>query len=165
VDVPVLTEVVLEQQVNRRRTGNIWCANVALDEGCPGCTDGVLPMFGMLDYRASKLFTLIASPFYFLIWIISCFVLPVVVCVVTILKIEQFVSNPLLQLLVCYSAVEIVTFVWLFVGRLIWKITTSIFYLLVDPIPTNGRTQQEANARLLLLIVVSIRFATIKVSP
>jgi hypothetical protein len=103
-------------------------------------------MFGMLDYRAHKLYALLHFPFGFFIWIITIIILPLAVYFITIVSIQTTIPNRMAQLLLSLVALEIASICWFFIAKLIGLIPTVVFNFFIDPLPADGRTRDQAQA-------------------
>jgi hypothetical protein len=100
-------------------------------------------MFGMLDYRAHKLYWVLTKPWFFFIWIINLALIGGAFLIGT----EKF-ANPLVQLGAALLALEIM-------GGIFWAVTQSffwcadrLFFFFIDVVPAEGRTKEEALAVL-----------------
>ena len=97
-------------------------------------------MFGMLDYRANKLFLIIFGiPWFFLRWI-AILGLPFLYYGIGL----TLVDNRLLQVGVSLVSLFIGELIWLLIVTYIDKLFMFLFNLLVDVIPADGRTKEEA---------------------
>ena len=98
-------------------------------------------MFGMLDYRAHKLYFLIFFIPISLLTLFSLFALPLINY-----SIGFFLSDVrVLQILISLVSLFVLEIVWLlFIFGFISKLFQFIFELFVDVIPHDGRTKEEA---------------------
>ncbi len=97
-------------------------------------------MFGMLDYRAYKLYWLIGLPFR----------IALKLCFFTIIAIGIFIArwtefNPWIQVVVGYGAFELIAIIFLVLWLLLitWPVETAFFWT-VDVIPSRGENIEEA---------------------
>jgi hypothetical protein len=97
-------------------------------------------MFGMLDYRAHKLFWLVTFPFR-LIARLAFFV--IVVIAILIARWTEY--SPLIQIVVAYVTMEAIAMVFVALWALLvsWPIQ-KIFFWLVDVMPSRGENDEEA---------------------
>jgi len=97
-------------------------------------------MFGMLDYRAYKLYWLIGLPFRIVLRILFFIVIAIAI------GIGHWTGYPILvQIVVAYIAMEIIAIV---VG-LVWTLLIvmpleKIFFWLIDVVPSRGKDTEEA---------------------
>lgn len=99
-------------------------------------------MFGMLDYRANKLFLIIFGiPWFFLRWI-AILGLPFLYYTIGL----SFVENRLLQIGVSLISLFIGELIWTIIVTYIDKLFMFLFNLIVDVIPADGRSKEEALA-------------------
>ena len=97
-------------------------------------------MFGMLDYRANKLFLIIFGIPWFLLRWIAILGLPFLYYGIGL----TLVDNRLLQVGVSLVSLFIGELIWLLIVTYIDKLFMFLFNLLVDVIPAEGRTKEEA---------------------
>lgn len=97
-------------------------------------------MFGMLDYRANKLFTLLFGlPMLLLSWAYT-FGAPFLYYGIGLMLAE----NRIFQILISILALILFEIVWALVFPQINKSLMFVFNLIVDVIPADGRTSEEA---------------------
>jgi hypothetical protein len=97
-------------------------------------------MFGMLDYRANKLFLIIFGiPWFILRWI-AILGLPFAYYAIGL----SVADNRLLQIGASLIILFIGEIIWLVIVTYIDKLFMFLFNLIVDVIPADGRTQEEA---------------------
>ena len=97
-------------------------------------------MFGMLDYRANKLFLIIFGiPWFILRWI-AILGLPFLYYGIGL----TLADNRLLQVGVSLVSLFHGELIWLLIVTYIDKLFMFLFNLLVDVIPADGRTKEEA---------------------
>lgn len=102
-------------------------------------TKGVA-VFGMLDYRANKLFLIIFGiPWFILRWI-AIIGLPFAYYAIGL----NLSDNRLLQIGASLVALFIGEIIWMIVVTYIDKFFMFLFNLFVDVIPADGRTKEEA---------------------
>ncbi len=127
-------------------------------------------MFGMLDYRAHKLYLLIFFIPIFLLTLFSLFALPLIYYSIGFYFAEERVFQILISLISVF-VFQIVLFLFICISFLIDnklflidKLFLFIFELFVDVIPHDGRTKEEAQ-----MVVYSgnkaIRFLAIAKHP
>lgn len=98
-------------------------------------------MFGMLDYRAHKLYIILFFIPNLVLVLFSMFGLPLINYSIGL----AFADERIYQILVSLVAVFIVEIIWLvIVFAFISKAFQFIFELFVDVIPHDGRTKEEA---------------------
>lgn len=99
-------------------------------------------MFGMLDYRARKLYKLVNAPGIFLIIIIRFIVFPFLIAIYFAAQVRDF--GFLLALfggLICQIVISSLIYLSaIFLEKLTW----NVFNFFIDPIPAKGRTQEQA---------------------
>ena len=102
-------------------------------------------MFGMLDYRAHKLYWLMSLPFR-LVTRITFFV----VIFVSILIAQSMSYGTLIKIVIAYVAFEAILLV---VGTAIYAalgwVLTRFFFFLIDVVPAHGANAEEAKAIVL----------------
>jgi hypothetical protein len=99
-------------------------------------------MFGMLDYRAHKLYTLLISPVIYLLVLLSFFVPAASAYLLGLWITKDAILFPITVIV----AWIVIGFLWSFLVDLIILVPKSIFNFLVDPIPADGRTKEQALA-------------------
>ena len=97
-------------------------------------------MFGMLDYRASKLYWLLFFIPLFVYYIINIIGVPIIVYLVCIHYIEDFI----LQLIAAIPILFVVEIILAIFSFIMQKIINVIFTTIIDVVPHDGRTKQEA---------------------
>ena len=103
-------------------------------------------MFGMLDYRAHKLFVLFIYPSKVFIYSIGFLVVPITAYFLAWYYCGHIeFSKPVTQLVIAIAIMEIGLSIpfWIICKILIW-VPSSLFNHLIDVIPTGGRTKEEA---------------------
>ena len=98
-------------------------------------------MFGMLDYRAHKLYLLIFGLPIFLLRLFAIFILPIINVSIGI----YFFDSRIAQILSSLISLFILELIWLAFGLLSHKIFNFLFSLIVDVIPHDGRSREEAD--------------------
>lgn len=98
-------------------------------------------MFGMLDYRAHKLYILLTFPIDFPLYLISIFA-PATILYFVLLYVpkEGFFLHAIiviLSLIIADIGIAILTYIVRFIPN-------SVFNFLIDPIPCDGRSKKEA---------------------
>lgn len=102
-------------------------------------------MFGMLDYRAHKLYLLLFGvPTFFIRWL-AILGLPFLYYQLGLIS----ANNRFIQVLVSVVAVLIIENIWMIVAHYIGKFFLFVFHLFVDVLPHDGRTAEEAQAVVL----------------
>ncbi|MCB1550980.1 MAG: hypothetical protein KDJ26_03150 [Alphaproteobacteria bacterium] len=97
-------------------------------------------MFGMLDYRAHKLYWLLALPLRAIYWFLAIFIL-----IASCLWASSVVDNVVLRLLLSYVAMEIgIVIFGLFWNHVILRIHKAVFLFFIDIEPFDGRTIEQA---------------------
>ncbi|WP_421903407.1 hypothetical protein [Maridesulfovibrio sp.] len=96
-------------------------------------------MFGMLDYRARKLFVLLGFPIYLFFFVLQwfCVLIPIGV-------LSDYSWHPLLKVL---AAVVFLQILWAFlalIGKGVDKFFSSAFFWVVDVEPSLAETKEEA---------------------
>ncbi|QWD91774.1 hypothetical protein [Polynucleobacter sp. MWH-Braz-FAM2G] len=97
-------------------------------------------MFGMLDYRANKLFLIIFGIPWFILRLVAIFALPFIYYGIGL----SLADNRLLQIGASLIALFLGEIIWLIAVTYIDKLFMFLFYLLVDVIPADGRSKEEA---------------------
>jgi Zn-dependent protease with chaperone function len=110
-------------------------------------------MFGMLDYRAHKLYLILFGIPTFIIYLFSLFILPII-CYYSgsyfsnLINLGEYFSSSLvaiISLIICtIISVFIIELIWTLFCLLINKTVKFIFELIIDVIPADGRTKEEA---------------------
>lgn len=99
-------------------------------------------MFGMLDYRAHKLYLIIFGiPWFILRWIVILG-FPLIYYWIG----HAFSDNRIYQILISLGCFVVTEIAWTILVSAIDKAFMFFFYLLVDVIPADGRTKEEALA-------------------
>jgi hypothetical protein len=102
-------------------------------------------MFGMLDYRARKLYLLLAVPFAVLAKL-SFYA----VVVASIVIAEQTSKGVAIKILIAYLAMEAIC---ILVFQVFWRLlgiaVIKVFFFLVDVLPANGANAEEAKGIVL----------------
>jgi hypothetical protein len=97
-------------------------------------------MFGMLDYRAHKLYLILFGiPWFILRWA-TLIGLPFAYYLLGL----ELAHNRLLQILISMGALFIGELIWLVITTYIDKLSMFLFGLIIDVIPADGRTKEEA---------------------
>lgn len=99
-------------------------------------------MFGMLDYRAHKLYALLFYPITYALRLFAIFVIPFITYVIGM----QFGSIRIWQVAVSIAAIIPIEIIWLIALKIISAIIEGVFNFLIDVVPTEGRNQEEAQA-------------------
>ena len=100
-------------------------------------------MFGMLDYRAHKLYLLLFGIPIIVIQLAACFGLPFVNYALG----HEFADDRLWQILISIGLTFVVGIVWaIFIFGFVNKLFEFVFGLFVDVIPTDGRNKEQAKA-------------------
>lgn len=99
-------------------------------------------MFGMLDYRAHKLYYLIVMLPMNVIVLISFFSAPIISYYIS----KTFLYEVYLQIIISVISLIIIVTVFSLINYLFGKFLERIFYLFIDIIPHDGRTKEEAAA-------------------
>lgn len=99
-------------------------------------------MFGMLDYRAHKLYALLVYPVIFLISVIRNIIMPFIAVLAACSTSNSLFWQVILSLAYWCIASILMFFIK---GFLLW-IPVRLFDFLVDIIPSHGRTKEEARA-------------------
>lgn len=98
-------------------------------------------MFGMLDYRAHKLYFIIFFIPIFLLTLFSLFALPLINYSIGF----YFADERIFQILISLVSLFVLEIVWaMFILGFINKLFEFIFGLFVDVVPHDGRTKEEA---------------------
>ncbi len=99
-------------------------------------------MFGMLDYRANKLYKLICALPRFVIYWVGIILVPIFAVLVGI----SFSSGSVT--LALYSMIALIIFETIYVyviARSLAKFLDAVFEFLVDVLPTEGRTKEQGD--------------------
>ena len=99
-------------------------------------------MFGMLDYRAHKLYLIIFGIPNFLLVLISLFGLPFAYYGIG----KSYADSHLMMIVVSLLALLVVEIIWNIFVHYLSKVYMFIFGLFVDVIPADGRNKDEAKA-------------------
>jgi hypothetical protein len=102
-------------------------------------------MFGMLDYRAHKLYRLVTWPFRIISWLI---LLGSTAIVALYIGVTLSYAWPV-KLIIAYAASELAVTIIYFVLAGIGKILNYAFFWTIDVIPSKGQNEEEA--RLIVL--------------
>ena len=98
-------------------------------------------MFGMLDYRAHKLFLILFGIPLIILNLISIFVLSFCAYLIGF----NFAETWLIKIIFSIGSMIIIEILWtLFIFLIINKLVEFIFGLFVDVLPSEGRTKEEA---------------------
>lgn len=99
-------------------------------------------MFGMLDYRARKLYILVNAPGITLQIIIRFLIFPFLIGIYFVAQVKEFgVILSLFAGLICQVIISSLFFlICIFFEKITWK----LFNFFIDPIPAKGRTQEQA---------------------
>jgi hypothetical protein len=97
-------------------------------------------MFGMLDYRAHKLYKVLVYPVIFVLSLIATFALPFVSYLIA----KHFTSEISIQVLLALVFFFLISFPWLLIVKILLAIPTGIFNFLIHPVPAGGRSKDEA---------------------
>jgi hypothetical protein len=114
-------------------------------------------VFGMLDYRAHKLFFLLALP----LWLVSK--MSYYLCIALGILIAQYTSyNFWIKVVIAYGCTELSAAVALAVWWAINHLAQKIFFWVVDVIPSKGENDEEAKeiVRRGRIIWLSKKFAS-----
>lgn len=96
-------------------------------------------MFGMLDYRAHKLFRLLTLPFLVMGKILFFIAIAGAVAIAQWSK-----YPPILKIVVGYVAFEAIGFLLYFIWAVLMWMARSAFFWIVDVIPSKGSNEEEA---------------------
>ena len=99
-------------------------------------------MFGMLDYRAHKLYVVLLYPLAYLLTFLTFFV-PTTAAYFCGLWVTK---DPVFLPVAVFFAWLIFSIPWGLLTKLLLAIPTAIFNFLIDPIPADGRTKDQALA-------------------
>jgi hypothetical protein len=97
-------------------------------------------MFGMLDYRAHKLYVVLVGPVGFILRLVAIIIIPFVCYLIGI----SISSNRAIQVAVTVVAMFVIAIPWYYLVKFIIAIPEAIFYFLIDVIPTDGRSKDQA---------------------
>jgi hypothetical protein len=99
-------------------------------------------MFGMLDYRAHKLFRFLRFPF-----VILGQLLRFVYIAVAIIIAQKTTYGTLLRIIIAYLSFEVMALLglWFIWTPLYWAFK-RVFFWLVDVVPAHGANDQEARS-------------------
>ena len=97
-------------------------------------------MFGMLDYRAHKLWVLLTFIPNIVLILFAIFALPLINYSVGL----EFADERIFQILISLLSLVVVEIIWFIFTMLFSKSVNFIFYLFIDVIPHDGRTKKEA---------------------
>ena len=99
-------------------------------------------MFGMLDFRAHKLYLIIFGIPNFLLLLISLFGLPFAYYEIG----KSYADSYITQVIFSLIALVIIEIIWTIFVTYLSKFYMFLFGLFVDIIPADGRTEEEAKA-------------------
>ena len=97
-------------------------------------------MFGMLDYRAHKLYKVLVFPFTLVLSLFAILGLPIISYLIA----AHFTSQRIIQLLLAVVICFLIGIPWFFVVKMLVAIPIAIFNFLIDPVPADGRNKEEA---------------------
>jgi hypothetical protein len=97
-------------------------------------------MFGMLDYRAHKLYKVLAFPFVIVLGLFAILGLPSISYLIA----ANFTSQGISRLLLAAVILFLIGIPWFFVVKILFAIPVGIFNFLIDPVPADGRNKEEA---------------------
>jgi hypothetical protein len=97
-------------------------------------------MFGMLDYRAHRLWLILCQPWIFLLGLAMTFLLPCAAFVISLNFTHEFIWLVLISIVALFL-IEIPSV--LIVKAILWFLR-KIFWLLIDIVPGDGRTKEDA---------------------
>jgi hypothetical protein len=97
-------------------------------------------MFGMLDYRAHKLYWVLVFPVVFVLFLFAVFCLPLFAYLIS----AKFVTQLALQFLLAVIVLFLLGIPWFFVVKVLVAVPVGLFNFLIDPEPADGRTKDEA---------------------
>jgi len=97
-------------------------------------------MFGMLDYRAHKLYLILFGPIWFFIKWASVIGFPFMYYSIGL----AIFDNRILQIGISLLALVVIELIWAILHTYIDSFFMFLFQLLVDVIPHDGRTKEEA---------------------
>lgn len=99
-------------------------------------------MFGMLDFRAHKLYLIIFGIPNFLLLLISLFGLPFAYYEIG----KSYANSYITQVIFSLIALVVIEIIWAIFVTYLSKFYMFLFGLFVDIIPADGRTEEEAKA-------------------
>ena len=97
-------------------------------------------MFGMLDYRAHKLYLLLTFIPNIVLYLFAIFALPLINYSVGL----GFADERIFQILISLLSLVVVEIIWILFALFFSKSMDFIFSLFIDVIPHDGRTKEEA---------------------
>jgi hypothetical protein len=97
-------------------------------------------MFGMLDYRAHKLYKVLVYPVTFVIGLFNIICLPILSYIIAM----QLSQDRVVQLIAAVIIFFLIGIPWFFVIKMLVAVPVGIFNFLVDPVPAEGRTKEQA---------------------
>jgi hypothetical protein len=97
-------------------------------------------MFGMLDYRAHKLYRVLVYPVSLALLMFEIVCLPIIAYLIAI----NYASKLVLQFLLAFVLLFLLEIPWFFVVKIVMAVPVGIFNFLIDPEPADGRTKEEA---------------------
>lgn len=97
-------------------------------------------MFGMLDYRAHKLYKVLVFPVMFVLGVFAAFGLPLIAYLIA----TKFSSERIIQLLLAAVILLLLGIPWMLIVKILLALPLAIFNFLIDPVPAEGRNKDEA---------------------
>jgi hypothetical protein len=97
-------------------------------------------MFGMLDYRAYKLYKVLVFPFSFVLSLFTIFGLPIISYLIA----AYFSSQRIIQLLLAIVICGLIGIPWFFIVKILFAVPVALFNFLIDPVPADGRNKEQA---------------------
>ena len=97
-------------------------------------------MFGMLDYRAHKLYLLLFFPLIFLLRLLALFAVPFADYAIGV----EFASERIWQIALTVAVIIPIEISWIIFIKLISAAINGLFNFIIDVIPVDGRTKEEA---------------------
>lgn len=97
-------------------------------------------MFGMLDYRAHKLYWLLTLPINIPLRLMAMFAVPFIDYAIG----KNFGSERVWEIAITIAIIFPIELIWTLIVKIISKMINGIFSFLVDVEPANGRTKEEA---------------------
>jgi hypothetical protein len=96
-------------------------------------------MFGMLDYRAHKLFWLFSLPIRLVGWLLFFVTLGIGIAV------AQWVEYPtIIRIVIGYVTFEAVGLIMAVIYQLLMWIVRAVFFWIIDVVPSKGADEEEA---------------------
>lgn len=96
-------------------------------------------MFGMLDYRAHKLYWLLTKPFNLIVWLIS-----IVLIVFSIAIGANYYTDPIAQFIAAIVALEVMGIIYFITIKILFWICEKVFFFFIDVVPAEGRSKEDA---------------------